>query len=180
MFEPSASRKTHRLFFAPWCSDELQLAIERETCELVERSGGKPVARINYHATLAFLGSVAHERLPLVAALATDVIASRFSLQLDYVHAWRRSGILFLGSQHVPSALTQFAEALHSKLREHEFVAEERPFRLHVTLARASRLAERAPIRPIEWLIEEFVLVESKVGRGGSQYEVIGRWPLAA
>jgi len=170
----------HRLFFALWPDDELQAVIEREACELVARSGGKPVPRTHYHATLAFLGSVAAERLAVVRAVAAEITAPEFVLQLDHIHGWRRSGILFMGTHRVPAALTQLVDALQSKLREREFVLEERPFRLHVTLARNARLTESVPVAQIDWQVNEFALVESTPGRGGSRYEVIGRWALGA
>src|SRR5262249_14934318 len=125
-------RKNRRLFFALWPPDALQLAIERELRELVARSGGKPIPRSNYHATLAFLGAVAHERVPVVHAVANEVQAASFDLSLDHIHAWRRSGITFLGSHGIPPELSQLVAMLHSKLREREFALEERPFRLHV------------------------------------------------
>jgi 2'-5' RNA ligase len=169
----------HRLFFALWPSDELQVAIERELCELIARSGGKLVPRINYHATLAFLGSIAPERVLVAHAVANKVQARSFDLSLDHVHAWRRSGISFLGSHNTPPELSQLVTTLHGKLREREFVLEERPFRLHVTLARDARMTERVNVVPIEWHVDDFVLVESTLGRGGSRYDVVGRWPLA-
>lgn len=167
-----------RLFFALWPSEELQLAIERATREFVVRCGGRAMPRSNYHATLAFLGSIADERLDAVHAAANRVKAQSFDLRLDYVHAWRRSGIFFLGSRALPEQLSQLVAALHGELREHDFVLEERPFRLHVTLARDVRVSERGEIAPLQWPAHEFVLVESMPRRGGSHYKIIARWPL--
>jgi 2'-5' RNA ligase len=153
--------------------------MEQQAREVVTRTGGKPVPPNKYHATIAFLGSIAHERLPVLHTLASHVVASAFTLQLDHIHAWRRSGVLFMSGDRVPMALTQLVETLQSTLREHEFAVEERPFRLHVTLARDARLQERLPIEPIEWRIDDFVLAESTSGRSGAHYDIIGRWPLA-
>jgi 2'-5' RNA ligase len=83
-----------------------------------------------------------------------------------------------MGCREVPVELTQLVDALQGKLREREFVLEDRPFRLHITLARDARLPQRLPVERIDWNVNEFALVESTTGRGGSHYDVIGRWPL--
>jgi 2'-5' RNA ligase len=60
------------------------------------------------------------------------------------------------------------------------FVLEERPFTAHVTLARDTRRAVGSlELPPIDWPVDDFVLVRSRPSPQGSRYEVIGRWNLA-
>jgi 2'-5' RNA ligase len=33
---------------------------------------------------------------------------------------------------------------------------------------------------PIVWPVSEFTLVESTLARGGSRYDIVGRWPASA
>jgi 2'-5' RNA ligase len=52
-------------------------------------------------------------------------------------------------------------------------------FRPHVTLARdVPRMRSIETIRPIEWRVDDFVLVESNMTKTGSEYSVLERWPL--
>ena len=64
---------------------------------------------------------------------------------------------------------------------------EERPFRGHLTLARAGRRAARGAFRGLpalglsaRWEVEEVTVVRSTTGGPGARYEVIERFPVGA
>jgi 2'-5' RNA ligase len=60
------------------------------------------------------------------------------------------------------------------------FSFDERPYAPHLTLLRKARWdLPPSPLKNIYWVINEFVLVRSNRTENGSEYEVIGRWPLS-
>ncbi|MCC9002573.1 MAG: RNA 2',3'-cyclic phosphodiesterase, partial [Candidatus Competibacter sp.] len=59
------------------------------------------------------------------------------------------------------------------------FVPERRAFQAHMTLARKfpGPAPEHPPAVPIRWSIGEVALIESLLGKHGSEYRVLQRWP---
>jgi 2'-5' RNA ligase len=171
---------SHRLFFAIWPSEAQQQLIERELRPRVESSGGRPIPAHNLHVTLAFLGEVPEPRVEVAKACASRVGPSAgFDLRFDRVETWARSRVLSLTTQLTPPALGQMAEGLRFNLLNAEFEIRQEDYRPHVTLARdVKRRGREQSIPPIEWRVEEFVLVQSEPGPNGSRYTIVERWPL--
>ena len=49
----------------------------------------------------------------------------------------------------------------------------------HLTIARNAKIVlPPTPIEPIEWAVDEFVLIRSRLDLQPVRYDVIGRWPL--
>jgi 2'-5' RNA ligase len=64
-------------------------------------------------------------------------------------------------------------------LRDERAEASEREFRPHITLARdLPRRRQPEAVQPLLMKVNDFVLVDSRPGPSGSQYEVLRRWPL--
>jgi 2'-5' RNA ligase len=86
------------------------------------------------------------------------------------------------------AASPQLASLAGDLMRELRTVMElpdgDRPFRAHLTLARAPRGVRikrdlaGATVPPAAWSLRRVVLMESKLGRGGSTYTVDTAWPL--
>jgi RNA 2',3'-cyclic 3'-phosphodiesterase len=175
--------KNRRLFFALWPTDSVRarLAAEAEAHAAL----GRAIAARNLHATVAFLGAVAEERLDpvLEIARATQKLTfdGRFLLHLDRMEFWRRSGLVALTATQVPPQLLRIVDGLRTGLRERGFQLHEHDtFRPHVTLVRdVERGPAAATVTPVQWPVESFALVESKVGQRGSEYRVLDEWPLA-
>jgi 2'-5' RNA ligase len=81
------------------------------------------------------------------------------------------------------------ARAARQGWRGRGFDPETRPFHVHVTLARhvrrdpfpeprRSRHEHTVPIPPLEWPVDEFLLVESDTRPDGARYTVRRSWPL--
>jgi RNA 2',3'-cyclic 3'-phosphodiesterase len=175
-----ADANTQRLFFALWPSEALRERIEAGACGILSRSGGRQIPRANLHITVLFLGEVPRPRLADVMDAAAQVEAPSFELSFDRVESWPESRVLCLTGQAVPSALAQLADGLRFNLLARQFRLREQSLRPHVTLARdVPRRRESMPFPALRWRIEEFALVDSQPTRQGSQYTVIGRWPLA-
>jgi 2'-5' RNA ligase len=139
------------------------------------------------HLTLRFLGGVSPDRLD---ALRTDLrgLGERpFRLALDGVGTFGgRSAVrvvwVGLGEGTEPAA--ELAERVEAVCQAAGLEAETRPFRGHVTLARA-RGSRGAPLPELPsppalapWTATEFVLYESRLGRPNATYLPLERFPL--
>lgn len=164
-----------RLFFALWPDPAVRDAL----AELARRLSDNPVRMDNLHLTLAFLGErTAVERTCAEQAAAT-LAGEPFRLSLDYIGAFPRPRLQWVGTQHCPEALTRLMNGLWGALVPCGIAREERRFVPHVTLARhiikpVFQILEKT----IEWDIEELVLAESRQEKTGTHYEIISRWPL--
>jgi RNA 2',3'-cyclic 3'-phosphodiesterase len=171
-----------RLFFALWPTDAVreQLAVAAQ----LHAALGRAIPARNLHVTVAFLGAVSEERVAraLEAARATQKLTFdvSFLLHLDRVELWRRSSLICLTGQ-APPELLAIVERLHAGLQECGFELREREtFRPHVTLVRdVVRGPTVAGVASVQWPVDSFALVESEVGRRGSEYTVLEEWRLS-
>ena len=135
-----------------------------------------PAAKV--HLTLAFLGGVEPEK---AVGAARCVEGRSHRLRVDRVGYWRHNKIVWAGPHELPTALRSLVESLHLHLYRAEYILERRPYAAHVTLVRgAPRPRELRPLPKVEWPVDEFTLVRSTNSAGGSVYEVVERFPLAA
>lgn len=173
--------KRRRLFFALWPSAVQQQALATAMHARVKEVNGRAIPARNLHVTLAFLGSVPEARVELAAACAGKVRGSAFDLELDQIEIWARAHVLCLTPSRIPAQLLELAEQLRLSLLSERFEIRQEEYRPHVTLARdVRRRNARTPIAPVCWQVQEFVLVESRPGPAGSEYEVLERWALSA
>lgn len=140
------------------------------------------------HLTLRFLGAVAEERLPEVAA-ATARAARRYrplALTLDAPGVFgppARPRVLWAGVGGDVQALTRLAGAIEREMIALGFPAERTHFTPHLTLARtpdnmppALATAIPAALRRVAapsappFLAEEVAVMRSELGRGGARY----------
>jgi len=168
-----------RLFFALWPDGEVRESMDNLARQHA-RHNGRAVVPENLHITLVFVGGVSVEqRVCMEAAAATIVAPPAFTVTFDRLGFWPRPRILWVGASVMPPELSDLVTALNSALIPCGYQPETRPFQAHVTLARkAQRPPEIVTIPPIVWPVDAFCLVESVTGERGSEYRVIGRWPL--
>jgi RNA 2',3'-cyclic 3'-phosphodiesterase len=131
-----------------------------------------------WHVTLRFLGEVGSE-LDLRGAL--DAAAGRS----PPVTATLGPGPRALGDRVwvLPvNGLDGLATAVQEATRELVPVTGRRPFRGHVTLARARRPGSFSGLPLAEvggaWIVDTLTLVGSHLHPDGARYEVIGTWAL--
>jgi 2'-5' RNA ligase len=174
--------KNRRLFFALWPSDAVraQLAAAAQPHATL----GRAIAARNLHVTVVFIGAVAEQRVADVVETARSIqkmtFDGKFLLHLDRVEFWRRSSLVCLTARHAPPELLALDEWLRAGLRDRGFeLRGPEEFRPHVTLVRdVARGADAAGAMSIEWPVDSFALVESKVGQRGSEYSVLDAWRL--
>jgi 2'-5' RNA ligase len=176
------SDRNRRLFFALWPTDAVRS--ELAAAAKSHASLGRAIAARNLHITLVFLGAVAPERAAAVYEVARSVqkltFDGKFSVHLDAVELWRRSSLICLTAGQTPPGLLAIVERLRAGLRERGCeLREPETFRPHVTLVRdVARGAAVAGAASVQWPVDSFALVESKVGQRGSEYTMLEAWRL--
>ena len=150
--------------------------------------GASWIEEDNFHITLRFAGDIdnriAHEFAEELSRIDLDV----FELALEGVHVIGGNDpkLLYAGLCASPQ-LEALARAHERAARSAGLIAERRPFKPHITLARLRNVAipdltrflqAHALFRSRAFLIEEFVLFSSKPKTGGGPYAVEEAFPL--
>lgn len=160
-----------RLFVAVWPPDDvldLIAALPRPEVE-----GLRWTIRDQWHVTLRFFGSV---ELADASAALRSVSASATTAVLGPETGRFGKGIL-----HVPvDGLADVARAVVRATKKVGKPPEPRPFKGHLTLARARDRRRGVDLRPLvgtpiaaEWPVTEVCLVESHLSSKGAKYEVV-------
>jgi 2'-5' RNA ligase len=145
-----------------------------------------------WHLTLAFLGNVSAELLPAVQAACAVAARGRRAAPLQIAGAGRFGDrVLWAGIDGDRPLLVDLAARLVAALHAAGIDVDDRPYRPHLTVARAPR--DTAPdLRPTVAALAEFAgrrwhpdavrLMHSRLGAapGGRAVHVeVGRWPLS-
>ncbi|HEY9871394.1 MAG TPA: RNA 2',3'-cyclic phosphodiesterase [Candidatus Obscuribacterales bacterium] len=153
------------------------------------------------HMTWLFLGSVNPELISQIRARLGGIAAEHRSMAVAYdrLEFWpdaRRPRQLVMTPAAVPEPVGPLAASVRSQLKEFTAKPDERAFRPHLTLLRfdrgsSSARAAGAPARLAvpEWLdtsgflplvhrIGEIALIESHLGKGADEYEMLACFPL--
>jgi 2'-5' RNA ligase len=142
----------------------------------------------SWHITLQFLGETSEETYRCVVAQLSKVRSPKVPVQLDGTGFFERAGVFYAGVS-VSAEMLRLEKRVLGATSQCGFVAEDRPFHPHVTLARAKgdhrmNALRRLKQRVMEnvgfptFVATEFLLYEAFFGAGGSRYEVRGRFPL--
>ena len=172
---------TQRLFFAIWPDASTSGALAMLAQQVAAESGGRATAPGNVHLTLAFLGDQPSSVARALSAAAARISAPSFDLVVDRVDSWRKNAIVWAGVQSVPPPLLELHEAITHSLVVSGLEPDERPFAVHVTLARRIAAAVRRPLAPpLVWHVTAFTLVAAELAAAGARYRVLSSWPLVA
>ena len=140
---------------------------------------GRKVSQQQWHITLAFLGNVTGDTYECVQQQAEQVSGQSFDLRLDTVGHWSRPKVAWLGCSDTPKEMQSLASVLNSELKQCGYEPEYKDFKPHMTLMRkVSRMPKPFQFEPIQWHLNQFVLVESQVDNKGSSYKIINQWDL--
>ncbi len=145
------------------------------------------VAPENLHLTLRFLGNVEDGVLGQVRVRLRAVRGSPYKLALGALGSfggtsWAR--VIWLGISAGAPESTDLARRIEAACRDAGMEAEDRPFRAHITLARARgrrgaelpALPEPPALEPFE--VRGFTLYESRLGTGPPVYTPIESFEL--
>lgn len=159
---------------------------------ILSQMGGIPGARWqsddHLHVTLRFIGEVERPAAEDIAATLGSVRHRSLDLHLGGVGCFERKGRidnLWIGVR--PEVEIRSLHLAVGRALERVGIAPERPaFVPHITIARFSKAETPGTPLPIASLsppplaahFDHFVLYESHMGRDGSSYEVVERYPL--
>ncbi len=140
--------------------------------------GGRAVPAENIHLTLAFVGSVAVERIDDLRDIGASIRADRFQLDLAETGCWKRSAVGWVAPDHVPAPLETLVLELRNCLTGAGFPVDDKPFSPHVTLLRKAKCTVTAdsPDTPFVWSVDRFVLARSETLKTGPVYSRIEEW----
>jgi len=173
-----------RLFVAVEVPEQVRSAVAAAIAPARERAPRlRWVDPAKYHLTLVFLGSVEESRVAGIAEAVSSSVqgVEQFSLALDGRVGTFGRRVLWAGLAPSPQ-LSAVAGAVTASLRPVVAVPDgDRPFRAHLTLARAGREPVRAraakglAMPALTWTVERVVLLRSAGG-----YSVVEAFPLGA
>lgn len=142
------------------------------------------------HVTLQFPGEMASERAACVTEGLAAVRAPCVPLRIAGLGFFARPGVFWAGVEPSPELLG-LQQEVTAAMRGCGFVAEPRPYRPHITLARTQGRSGGAALAALRHTVErtrirlaadftaaEFCLYESIPGPDGSRYEVRARFQL--
>ena len=174
----TSAAERSRVFFALWPEPETQSQLARLGKALHLEMGGRATRESSIHLTLAFLGDVSAEQLDVLHRIAADVVFQPFTMSIDRSGCFAQSKVAWLAPRTTPLPLLSLVEQLEAELKQAGFRLEERPYTPHITVVRDAKCKRiEASLVPVEWQVEDFVLVRSQPGKQPSPYSTIGCWP---
>jgi len=167
-----------RLFVAVW--PPASLTDQLRSVARPQQPGLRWTTEDQWHVTLRFFGPVEDEReADLRARLASAAGRAGGTL----ASAGPRARPLGRGVWVLPvEGLDALAGSIGDAAAEIGRPPLHRPFRGHITLARARQPSALAGLAAEElgdrWTVSEITLVSSDLRPEGARYQVVGRWPL--
>ncbi|WP_410499026.1 RNA 2',3'-cyclic phosphodiesterase [Chitinibacter sp. S2-10] len=161
-----------RLFIAVPLSDTQRQLIIPLRDELQHTLGGRAIPAANFHLTLAFLGMTPVTHIPRLLALLQRQAWIEQEMLLDRIGSFGRAphGIVWLGSSLISTRLDEWVAECRGTLRSAGFTPDPRPFCLHLTLLRHSRMYQRKLTPPLSLSLAAPRLYASLSNSEGSYY----------
>lgn len=140
------------------------------------------VPAANLHLTLRFLGRVDRAGLERLRAALAEVRTPPFWLRTGAVGTFG-GRVIWLGLDEGEAEAGALAAAVDRACEEAGLGPADVPFRAHLTLARATKGARRAPSLPPppdldRWRADAFSLYQSRLGRPHATYVPLDRFSL--
>jgi len=149
---------------------------------------GRRVYPEAWHVTLRFIGEIGEVGMDrLLRALDDGDLGDRFRIRWGGLGAFPRAAkatVLWIGLAEGVVELTALASHVESAVQAMGEVGEERPFRPHLTLSRirpprdVSNLMASFDTPGIVMPVDQALLMESHLGRGGAEYSVVESFDL--
>lgn len=139
------------------------------------------------HLTLRFIGEVDRHQANDIAAALDRVNIRPFTAELAEPGLFEHRGridTLWVGVRPA-EALAALARSINAALASAGVAPDARAFLPHITLARGRGMIgatgwPQSSIPRLGWTVAQFALFESRMGKDGSDYTVLARWPYAA
>ena len=136
------------------------------------------------HLTLRFIGEVDRHTAADIAAALGRVNVRPFTAELGDPGLFEHRGridTLWVGVRPA-EALERLAKSVGAALASVGVPPETRAFVPHISIARGRSMIGAAswpqsPIQRLTWTAGPFALFESRMGKDGSVYTILARWP---
>lgn len=140
---------------------------------------GKEVSPENLHMTLLFMGDMLDKEVDCLIESAKDLVVRPFSISLDRLGYFPKTKIFYVAPSVIPEELTGLQRGLRSCAQYCGVRQLSKRYLPHVSLQRKSEIPSSNPsFSPIEWGIDEFHLVESRLDRRAVLYNSIESFSL--
>jgi RNA 2',3'-cyclic 3'-phosphodiesterase len=180
-----------RLFVAVELPEDARAAIVRAVGTLPPLPAFRLVGIDQLHLTILFLGAVEPDLLDTVEerleGVAAGLVPFRTGLtSLGTFPPKGKARVLWVGLRDDDGHLVHIATATKDALRD-LVITEDRPFRAHVTVARAREpvrlpaAARAIVVEPVSFDVGTTTLFRSHLGGGApARYEALARWHLGS
>ncbi len=142
------------------------------------------IAQTNYHITLAFFGTIQHQNIESLVDHLTAINERSplpaFSMSLDQVAFWPKTGIIWIGPKSWPAELTSLSKSHATAGARYGARKSNRSYQPHISLTRGAQ-DMRPPLQnpAIDLQLSNVTLYESQQSsRGKVEYHTIQHWPL--
>jgi 2'-5' RNA ligase len=144
-----------------------------------------------WHVTLQFLGKADENQYGCVVDRLREIEFPTFAVRIAGAGFFDRAGVFFVEVAQTPELLA-LQKLVVAATQRCGFVAEDRAYSPHITLARSRGRTGAGPLVPLkaalrnapelmsmEFSVDEFLLYESVAQPRGSRYDVRARFPLS-
>ncbi|MEM2874329.1 MAG: RNA 2',3'-cyclic phosphodiesterase [Candidatus Nanoarchaeia archaeon] len=180
-----------RAFIAIELPQELRNKISNFILNLKKRNiiDAKFVRTEQLHLTLKFLGEVQEQNIDKIKAVLEKIVSEtkKFELQLKGLGHFNYR-VLWIGGGSGQFETSKLASQLDAELSKLGFKEEQRPYTIHLTLARVKALKDRSAFQKLllryaaenfgAFVIDKVKLIKSVLTRTGPQYETIAEYRL--
>ena len=165
-----------RIFFALWPDNETRSSLCTITQQFKDEKF-RLVKKSNLHITLEFLGEVAEDVLQQLVEKSNCIQAESFEIKLTRIGWWRKPGVLWIGTHHIPKQLIHLVESIKQIVKQQDLETDKRSYEPHVTIARKVKQVQLPKQSfDIRWRANSFALIESKSTETGVMYRIIQQW----
>ena len=171
--------KSLRLFFALWPDEKVRDQIELNL-RILPPTAGRIVPRHNWHMTLHFIGNTSLDEKNCLHRQAKKLRSAKFNLTIGRCGYFKKPKVFWFGCEQTPQALLTVQQNLGILLSECQYEPETRHYSPHITVARKVLTPpEQIEVKPIQWHVDRFVLIESISIKDGVRYDVIEQYSLS-
>ena len=169
--------KIKRMFLAFWPNAD---QLEKLTAVQADYAGwGRKVLPENLHITLLFLGNISNDISECFIHSIEQIRAQAFHLRLDRLGYFEKKQIFWAGPSVTPQALENLFKSARNCASQCGIAKLSKRYVPHVSLLRKCRAPmTHTDCTPVEWDIEDFHLVESRIGKDGARYYTLKSFAL--
>ena len=166
-----------RLFFAINFQKEVKDALAAVQNDLRRQAvRGNFTLYENLHLTLVFIGEVQDRQADRLLQITRELETEPFALRFTHLGRFKRDGgeLVWVGMEKSTLLLSLY-ENLAARVRAAGFIVETRPYKPHLTLARAVRFRDGFSLpgykmQPVEAAVTEISLMKSERLNGRLTY----------